>query len=56
VAPREVAALELHAVVPLLFAALTAAAQQYEEYAARNAAPVAQSCGNLVADSSSTGA
>ena len=53
---REVAALELHAVVPLLFAALTAAAQQYEEYAARNAAPVAQSCGNLVADSSSTGA
>ena len=52
----EVAVLELHAVVPLLFAALTAAAQRHEERAARTVALVARSCGSLVAASNSVGA
>ena len=41
------------AVVPPLFAVLTAAAQSDEEHAARTVAPVEQSYGNPVADSSS---
>ena len=56
VAPREVAALELHAAVLPLFAALTAAAQRHEEHAAQTVAPVARSCGSLVAASNSVGA
>ena len=53
---REVAALELHAAVLPLFAALTAAAPQHEEHAAQTVAPVARSCGSLVAASNSVGA
>ena len=53
---REVAASERHAAVLPLFAALTAAAPRHEEHAAQTVAPVARSCGSLVAASNSVGA